>query len=410
MRAVPSLNIMIMEQSLQSPPRRALGVLDPNKKPNAATDKPCSAIKASKPSSPQLPIKKRQGLTLQEKKSKFDKVCRERIGEDYTGELCDLGVREWAIDDFEIVRKLGSGGAATVFLAKEKQSGYEVALKVQDATENSICEIDVHMSLEHPNIVRMIDYFHSYEMVGIQDDEATSTTPKQYMCIILELCDGGDLHGAITYSSCDGSLEEQVAARFFKNALEGLEYLHEQDVIHCDIKPANFLVHKNQLKLADFGMAVRSTERDVLGGSPIYMSPEHLLAWRHMTDKFDHRADIYSLGVMLYEMLFGYLPYEVIEEGADLAENQSSDEPASSETLLNKMDALGIDSEIPVLDLRKLNDCSSDEPFYMPPPIFDDEISEEAEDLIMQLMEPSVEKRISLSEAKKHPWFEKVLK
>jgi serine/threonine protein kinase len=62
-----------------------------------------------------------------------------------------------------------------------------------------------------------------------------------------------------------------------------------------------------------------------------------------------------------------------------------------------------------VLDLRKLDDQSADEPFYIPPPIFPEFLSEEAQDLILRMMEPSLEKRISLSEAKKHAWLEKNL-
>ena len=66
----------------------------------------------------------------------------------------------------------------------------------------------------------------------------------------------------------------------------------------------------------------------------------------------------------------------------------------------------GLDEDVPVLDLRKLEDRSSDEPFYVPPPMFDG-VSKEAEDLILRLMEPSQEKRITIAEAKQHAWFQK---
>mmetsp|Transcript_14891 Transcript_14891/g.22740 ORF Transcript_14891/g.22740 Transcript_14891/m.22740 type:complete len:144 (+) Transcript_14891:3-434(+) len=143
-------------------------------------------------------------------------------------------------------------------------------------------------------------------------------------------------------------------------------------------------------------MAVYDEEKEILGGSPAYMSPEHLMAWRHMSDNFDHRADIYSLGVILYEMLCGYLPYKVIKEGQYLDEGEDD------------IDAY-IDEGYPILDLRTLNDYTSDEPFYIPPPIFTEEISEDGQDLVLRLMEPSIEKRITIAEVKDHPWLKRYL-
>ena len=124
------------------------------------------------------------------------------------------------------------------------------------------------------------------------------------------------------------------------------------------------------------------------------------MAWRHMTSDFDHRTDIYSLGLILFEILVGYLPYEVIE-------NRDDDD---DDSLNASFDKLSLDDDTfrpPLLDLRKLDDQSSDAPFYIPPPIFPDFVSPEAQDLISRLMEPSPEKRMTLAEAKDHAWFRK---
>ena len=172
------------------------------------------------------------------------------------------------------------------------------------------------------------------------------------------------------------------------------------------------------VKLADFGMAVTSDAKEVVGGSPVYMAPEHLLAWRDLTDDFDHRSDIYSLGVVLYEMLMGYLPYEVLEadKTQDIATTDSGDMNQSlAKAFLDlavsdqNVDTEESDHGYPVLDLRKLDDVTSDQPFYIPPPIFVEEISAEAQDLILRLMEPSASKRITLEEAQQHEWFRKFL-
>ena len=210
------------------------------------------------------------------------------------------------------------------------------------------------------------------------------------------------------------SVDEDRARVFFRSALESIQYLHEyQALIHCDIKSMNFLLDatKTKLKLCDFGMAVPVDEPDILGGSPVYMAPEHLMAWRHCTDDFDERVDIYSLGILLYEMLMGYLPYEVLEEN-DRCDDEEVPNDDGLGSLLDRLGKVAIgdndpdDAFVPpVLDLRKLNDVNAKEPVYVPPPIFPDFLSEEAQDLIQQLLEPCADDRISLEEALRHPWI-----
>jgi aurora kinase, other len=344
-------------------------------------------------------------------KKLFRYVCLNRCGEDLA-HLADEGIEEWSVNDFEYVRDLGTGGTASVFCAREKQSGYLVALKVQKAGQDGICEIDIHENLDHPSVVRMIDYFYSdipfrqgessSDSENLVDDDSSNDDDDKedahkYLYMILELCETS-LFDAIR--DCEEyCLAEEKVVSWFRNAIDALEYIHTEGIIHCDCKSLNFLVANNgqSLKLADFGMAVQNDEKQVVGGSPIYMAPEHLMAWKHLTDNFDHRTDIYSLGVVFYEALVGYLPYEVIQDDNDsivaqLLENQDDDNFPN-----------------PVLDLRKLDDYNTDddEPFYIPPPIFPEFVSEEAQDLITRMMEPVPDDRISLADAKEHAWFQK---
>jgi aurora kinase, other len=337
----------------------------------------------------------------------FRYVCLNRCGEDMD-HLADEGIEEWSVNDFDYVRDLGTGGTASVFCAREKQSGFLVALKVQKAGQDGICEIDIHENLDHPSVVRMIDYFYSdvpfrqgKSSGNVVDDNNNDDDDKEdahkYLYMILELCETS-LFDAIR--DCEEyCLAEEKVVSWFRNAIDALEYIHTEGIIHCDCKSLNFLVANNgqSLKLADFGMAVQNDEKQVVGGSPIYMAPEHLMAWKHLTDNFDHRTDIYSLGVVFYEALVGYLPYEVIQDDNDsiiaqLLENQNEDDFPS-----------------PILDLRKLDDNNTDddEPFYIPPPIFPEFVSEEAQDLITRMMDPVPDNRISLADAKEHAWFQK---
>ena len=423
------------------------------------------------------PQKQREeGSAKKTKKKSFARVCNERVGEDENGDFSEMGIQEWTLDDFVYVKKLGKGGTSDVYLAQEVQSGHLVALKVQRDDDNAMCEIDVHQPLDHPNVVTMIDYFYSYSPFGPVEEQDVSTKgdsdpDTKYLYMILEVCDGGSIHDVME-ANPDCLLPEYEAAQYFMGILNAIEYLHSEDIIHCDCKPANFLVDTKrsqlqyQVKLADFGMSVLSYEKEIVGGTPVYMSPEHLMAWRHDTEDFDHRIDIYSLGVLLYEMLLGYLPYEIIEDeddapspaykGTGVVDTYKEIQPyeeSSTEQVLESLNNLNISDEeddevedddeeeeedeeskstedeesyendesgyteeyeedeesefkFPVLDLRKLNDKSSDEPFYIPPPVFLEDITLEAQDLILRLMAPNVDDRISLEDAKNHPWFQ----
>ena len=224
--------------------------------------------------------------------------------------------------------------------------------------------------------------------------------------MILELCDGKDLL-AMAKEAPNRRLAEQAVADYFRGAIESLDYVHASECIHCDVKPSNFMLHRNKVKLVDFGMAVRSEEREVIGGSPVYMSPEHLLAWRAFNDNFDKRVDIYSLGVVLYELLVGFLPYEVIENAEDYAEYLIVSSMNKINIGKNKREGGEKFFQPPMLDIRKLNDLGPVEPFVFPALKFPEFVCEEAKDLISGLMETCPDKRMTLDEARSHAWLEK---
>lgn len=351
-------------------------------------------------------------LTIERnQKIAFDALCEDRVGDDADGILSDLGIKEWSYADFTILQKIGSGACATVYAAREKTSGYTVALKIQDADTVGDCyfddEVDIHETLRHDSIVNMYGYFYSDEEppppCKVEEKAAT------YLCMILELCDGKDLL-AMAKEAPNRRLEEKKVAAYFRGAIESLEYIHAAECIHCDVKPSNFMLHRNKVKLVDFGMAVRSEEREVIGGSPVYMSPEHLLAWRAFNDNFDKRVDVYSLGVVLYELLVGHLPYEVIENAEDYAEYLIVSSMSKINIGRNKREAgEGGDKffQPPMLDLRNLNDLGPVEPFKFPALRFPTFVCDEAKDLISGLMRPSADERMTLDQARSHAWVEK---
>lgn len=153
-------------------------------------------------------------------------------------------------------------------------------------------EIDIMQTIEHFNIVRMY--------------AATRTARNLYM--FLEYCRDGDLKELLKKSG--GHLSESEALVYFRQIVEGFKILYSKNIIHRDIKPANILLHEGSAKITDFGFA-RVIEGDMEKsgqfskvGTPLYMSPQIL-----DDQKFSAKCDIWSFGMMLYEMLYGKTPW-----------------------------------------------------------------------------------------------------
>jgi serine/threonine protein kinase len=220
----------------------------------------------------------------------------------------DAAVRPQLYDHYAIEQVLGRGAMGVVYLARDVRIGRLVALKTLqekhlnfDSAEEATDflqrfhrEAEMCGSLIHPNIITL------YE-VGYAS--------KQLTYLAMEYVDGESL---LSLLRRNGRLDLETALKITDDVLQGLAYAHDRGVIHRDIKPANILVTvEGQAKVADFGVArsVRAslslkTQEGQLLGTPYYMAPEHITG-RGM----DARADLFSVGVVLFEMLSGAKPF-----------------------------------------------------------------------------------------------------
>jgi eukaryotic-like serine/threonine-protein kinase len=219
--------------------------------------------------------------------------------------LLDAGFAEGAViaERYELGHKIGRGGTAVVWSAKDRElGGAEIAMKVitQQIDDNSETlrrfkqELILSRRLNHRNILRLYD-------IGIH---------RGYRYITMELLVGSDLKSMIKEPmALDRGIELLV------QACDGLQAVHDNGIIHRDIKPHNFFVtDKGELKIMDFGiakanMAEGQTVAGMIAGTPTYIAPEQIDGFERVTPS----ADIYSLGVIAYEMFTGKLPFYAAE-------------------------------------------------------------------------------------------------
>lgn len=195
---------------------------------------------------------------------------------------------------------LGTGAFGSVYLVtlNSEQKFAMKEIKGGRSDTESRKEIDFLRRLRHPLIVSYVDSFIS------QGD----------LCIVMEYCDWGDLSQVIDWkrSSKSSFFDYQILA-FFSQIAVAVEYIHSKNIIHRDLKPKNIFLHKNMIKVGDFGVARQLSSRADLAytvaGTPIYMSPEVL-----KRAPYTRKADIWSLGVMLYEMITLVTPFTSLWE------------------------------------------------------------------------------------------------
>jgi eukaryotic-like serine/threonine-protein kinase len=214
-----------------------------------------------------------------------------------------------AFTTYTVERELGSGGMATVYLAHDKKHDRKVAIKILHAelaavlgAERFLQEIRVTANLQHPHILGLIDS-------GLIGDDAGELKGRPYY--VMPYLEGESLRQRLDKEQ---ELPVSDSVRIATEVASALDYAHRHNVIHRDIKPENILLHDGSAIVADFGIALavtqaggeRITESGVSLGTPIYMSPEQAAGERALTG----RSDIYSLGVVTYEMLSGEPPFK----------------------------------------------------------------------------------------------------
>jgi len=206
------------------------------------------------------------------------------------------------IGKYEILRELGNGATSTVYLALDPFNNQHVAIKrfhpeilnapgfAQPDQKRLQAEISLTGMLSHPHIVKVLD--------AIQNES------DNYM--VMEYVEGEALS---YYTHISRLLPFSTLAEIIYKCCKALEYAEQQGVIHRDIKPANILLcGQSDIKISDFGaaMAISQQTTQVIGaGSPAYMSPEQV-----NEQALTHQTDIYSLGVTMYQLLTGKLPFE----------------------------------------------------------------------------------------------------
>ena len=207
--------------------------------------------------------------------------------------------------------KVGSGGMADVYLSWDKIRSVRLAIKIllRDLSNNEkffhqfTKEAEILTELNHPNIVRFYEFAKEGDIVFI----------------VMDWVDGSDLKEVIRKSKQVLSLE--VVSRIFESICPALHYAHENKIYHCDIKPANIMIHKDgRVQLTDFGVALLANENAGTGrGTPPYMAPEQFIS-----GIIDARTDVYALGITLFEILSGgkkpYQGLSITSEGSTTEE------------------------------------------------------------------------------------------
>ncbi len=265
-------------------------------------------------------------------------------------------------EKYDISKQLGNGACGVVRLAFRKSDGQRFAIKSIDKRKMEAAgvtmslknEVKVMKAIDHPCVIRM------------EDTIDTVNT----LFIILELADGGELFQKIVDT---GPMPEDKAKLLFYQLLSAIQYLHSKKIVHRDLKPENILLHSNDdeplVKISDMGLSklAINTQLKTFCGTPHYLAPE-MIVNRVRHDGYSSKVDMWSLGVVLYTLLGACTPFDQDRE----------DKPMMKQILDGdysfRRDRFG-------------------------------GVSEQAKDLVRNLMKVDFTKRFSADEALKDPWL-----
>lgn len=285
--------------------------------------------------------------------------------------------------NYNIISKIGDGGMSSVYLGEDPRTKQKVAIKEllphlahsEDLRNRFRREAQIMATLDHPNIVKLLRY------------EETETS----FFLIMEFLEGMDLEQHI--NNVTGPISEPKAIEIMSSLLDAFGYAHDKGIVHRDIKPANIIVTpEGKVKVLDFGIAkivddntVGRTKTGTRIGTVVYMSPEQVRA----SNEIDLRTDIYSLGVLLHQIVTGKAPYDcTIESDFDIQTSIVRDKLPRAKTIypyISDKIQIVIDRATEKRKENRFKDCSE----------FKSEISFKKEELPTNSVDIKQEKDIS---------------
>ena len=283
---------------------------------------------------------------------------------------------ETNLNFYKYGRLIGQGAFGKVNLGLNVLTGRVVAIKsfnksnLNSNSENMKkikYETNLMKKLNHPNITKILELFED----------------KEYILIIMEYINGGNL---FSFLKKHRKVSEKTAKLLYRQIILGIKYMHEQGIVHRDIKLENILIDlNNNIKICDFGIGrvLSSPEQPLFDqcGTPMYIAPEILLCSKEKGYK-GFPVDIWSSGIVLYILLSGTLPFSFKNSSSSLSESNES----------NLSEDNNNNTELQYSIINK-------EPKEI------ENISKEAEDLLKKILKKNPEKRITCEEILNHPWM-----
>uniref|UniRef100_W5NG38 non-specific serine/threonine protein kinase n=1 Tax=Lepisosteus oculatus TaxID=7918 RepID=W5NG38_LEPOC len=225
-------------------------------------------------------------------------------------------IRVKFLQDFDLIETIDKGGFGSVFKARRKLEGKHYAVKIVKHTPKAEREVGALAGLQHQYIVRYFSSWLEDTMYQAEKTDSSSSsssgpgTPKEFLYIQMELCEGGTLRSWIDQEQDGRPKDKEKTMSIFRQIVEGVKYIHSKQLIHRDLKPPNILFsHERTVKIGDFGLATsainesdsNSIQRTKRTGTVTYMSPE-----QETQNQYGEKVDIFPLGLIFFELLWRF--------------------------------------------------------------------------------------------------------